>query len=63
MLRYAIIEKDEGLIVVEVPADGNPEDAAASQGALLVDPGPFDSYQDAYDAMMLIPDQEEEGDV
>ena len=62
MLRYAIIETDEGLTVAEIPEDGSAEGTAASRGALLVDPGPYTSYQDAYDAMMLIPGIEEEED-
>jgi hypothetical protein len=59
MLGYAIIETDDGLTVAEVPELSSPEETAARHGALLVDPGPYDSYQDALDAMMLIPDDEE----
>ncbi|MBN1909596.1 MAG: hypothetical protein JW818_07655 [Pirellulales bacterium] len=56
MIHYAIIETDEGLTVAEIPESSNPEETAASHGALLIDPGPFDSYEAAYDAMMSIPD-------
>jgi len=62
MLQYAIIETDEGLTVTEIPEHSSPEETAALHGALLVDPGPYDSYEDALDAMMLIPDAEEEVD-
>jgi len=60
MLGYAIIETDDGLTVAEVPQDSSPEETAAVHGGLLVDPGPFDSYENAYDAMMRIPDREED---
>ena len=60
MPQYAIIETDEGLTVAEVPEDGSPEETAASHGAFLVDGGPFHSYQDAHDAMMLLPSEDDE---
>jgi hypothetical protein len=62
MLGYAIIETDDGLTVAEVPQDGSPEETAAVHGALLVDPDLYSSYEDAYDAMMRIPDREEDLD-
>ena len=60
MPQYVIIETDEGLTVTEVSEHGSPEETAASRGAFLVDGGPFHSYQDAYDAMMLLPDGNED---
>lgn len=62
MLQYAIIETDGGLTITEIPEHSSPEEMAALHGALLVDPGPYDSYEDALDAMMLIPEGEEEVD-
>jgi len=59
MPYFAIIELEEGLTVAEVSPHGTAEDTAASHGARLVDPGPYDSYEDALDAMMLIPDDDE----
>lgn len=60
MTQFAIIENDSGLTVVSVASDATAEQAASEQGGLLVDAGPFDSYEDAYDALLAIPDEEEE---
>lgn len=60
MLLYEIIETDEGLAVAEVPPGNTPEDVAASRGGLLVDPGPYTTYEDAYDAMLAIQKEDEE---
>jgi hypothetical protein len=58
MLRFAIIEVEDGLTVAQVPPHSTPEEAAASRGARLVDPEPYCSYEEAYDAMMAIPDED-----
>jgi hypothetical protein len=60
MPNYAIIETDDGLTVVEIPAQESPESVALENGAALIDPGPYASYEEAYDAMMLIPEEDEE---
>lgn len=60
MPQFAIIETEEGLTVAEVPEHDSPEETAASYGAFLIDGGPFHSYQDAYDAMMLLPSEDDE---
>jgi hypothetical protein len=60
MPQYAIIETEEGLTVAEVPDGDSSEEVAASLGAFLIDGGPYDSYQDAYDAMMLLPEEDED---
>lgn len=60
MPQYAIIETDDGLTIAEIAQQDNAEETAASHGALLVDPGPYDCYDDAMDAMMLLPEQTED---
>ncbi|MGM0486842.1 MAG: hypothetical protein ACQESR_08790 [Planctomycetota bacterium] len=57
MLRYAIVETEEGLTVVEVPEHRTPEEVATLQRGLLVDSRLYESFQDAFDAMMLIPNE------
>jgi hypothetical protein len=57
MSCFAIIETEEGLTLTQVPPHGSPEEAAALVGARLVDPGPYPSYEEAYDALMAIPNQ------
>ena len=51
MSSFAIVEVENGFEVVEYLPDQMPEDAAAIAGGQLVDPGPYDSYQAAKDAL------------
>jgi hypothetical protein len=61
--QYAIIENDAGLTVAEMKAGESPEQTAERAAGLLVDPGPYKSYQDAYDALVAIEDEDDEDDV
>jgi hypothetical protein len=54
MIRFAIIEMPDGLTVKELLPGQSPEDAAASQGGVLIDPGPFASYEEANDALVAL---------
>jgi hypothetical protein len=60
MLQYELIETNEGLTVIEIPTGVTPEEAALEQDGLVVDPGPFISYEDAYEALMAIKLEEDE---
>jgi hypothetical protein len=60
MSLFAIIEVDEGLTVAELAPDEAPEAAAMSQGGVVIDPGPYHTYQDAYDAMLALEDEIED---
>lgn len=60
MATYAIIELEDGLTIATVEPGQTPEAAAEGQGGVLVDPGPFDSYEDAYDAMLNLEGEDEE---
>jgi hypothetical protein len=51
MVDFAIIEVEDGLTVVELQPGQDPEDAAVSNGGVLVDPGPYPSYEEAMDAL------------
>ena len=62
MLRYELVETDEGLTVIEIPSGTTPEQAAKQQGGLIVDPGPFTSYEDAYEALMALKEDVDEED-
>lgn len=57
MREFIIIENDEGLLVVGVEEGQSAEAAALTHGGEVVDAGPYRNYDDAYDAMQLIPDQ------
>jgi hypothetical protein len=60
MLLYEIIETDGGLTIVERDADSRAEEVADRRGAALLDYGPFKSYDDAYDAILALQDEEDE---
>ncbi len=61
--NYTIIETDAGLTVAELKQGQTPEEAAERAGGLLVDPGPYKTYDDACEAMLAIKEEEEEEDV
>jgi hypothetical protein len=60
MIQFAIIELANGLTVVELQPGQTPEDAAASRGGVLVDPEPYPTYKEAYDALMDLQEEDEE---
>jgi hypothetical protein len=60
MLQYELIETYDGLTVIEIPSGASAEEAAMKQDGLVVDPGPFISYEDAYEALMALKLNEEE---
>lgn len=60
MLQYAIIETEDGLAVTQLRSTKPLDDLAAEHGAIVVDPGPYGSFDEAYDAMIAI--EEEEGE-
>jgi len=60
MVQFAIIEVPDGLTIVEIRPGQKPEDAAASQGGVLVDPGPYLSYEEANDALIDLQAEDED---
>lgn len=52
MMYFAIVETDNGLVVVQYPPGADLEEIARDNSGTLVDPGPFASYEDAYDAIL-----------
>lgn len=57
---FAIIEVDDGLAVTELGPQEEPEAAAAIQGGVVIDPGPYQSYEEAYQAMLALEDEIED---
>lgn len=53
-MRYFVIETDDGLTITRADESGSPETAAEQQGGVLVDPTAYATYEDAYDALLLI---------
>lgn len=60
MSHFAIIEVEEGLQVAEMSDPDTAEEAASVAGGIVIDPGPYDSYEEAYDAMLAIEEENED---
>ncbi|MDD4270135.1 MAG: hypothetical protein GXY25_14720 [Pirellulaceae bacterium] len=60
MSWYVIVETDDGLSVASVAEGGTAEETAVRLGGVIVDPGPYSDYEQAYDAMLEFPDAEDE---
>ena len=60
MVHFAIIELEDGLTIVELQPGDQPEDVAVREGGILVDPGPYPTYDDAYDAMIELEGEDDE---
>ena len=62
MTYFIIIELDDGNSIVECPAGEDPMAVAEACGGVLVDEGPYTSYEDAGDALdNLEPEDDERG--
>jgi hypothetical protein len=60
MRLYEIIETDDGLMVAETGPGIGPDQVAAAHGGVLVDPGPYLAFEDAYDAILAMQKDEDE---
>jgi hypothetical protein len=60
MLLYQVIETDDGLVVAESQPGTTPEEVAVARGGILMDPGPYTTFDDAYDAMLALQKEQEE---
>lgn len=63
MVTYAIVELDDGLTVTTVQPGQAPEEAAVASCGVLVDPGPYATYEEACDALAALEtaDEDEHG--
>lgn len=53
-MQYFVVEADDGLTVAEVNGGSTPEAEAERLGGVLVDPTPYATFEDAYDALLII---------
>jgi hypothetical protein len=60
MHYFTIIELDDGLSIVEIKPHETPEEAALREGGILIDVGPYTSYDDALDALAELEPEDEE---
>lgn len=62
MATFAIIEVDDGLAVATIQPGQTPEEAAVVEHGVLVDPGPYVTYDEAYDALCQLGDDDDDDD-
>lgn len=60
-MPYCIIETERGWTIAEMLVGRTAEDVAAEAGGALIDPGPYDSYEDAGDALVSLEGELAEG--
>lgn len=63
MPQFAIIEVDDGLEVAELQPGTLADDVAIEQGGVVADPGPYPTYEDAYDALIALQSEEADEDI
>lgn len=51
---FIIIETDDGLTIVPQPAEMTAEAAAVQHGGILADAGPYESYDEASEALLVL---------
>jgi hypothetical protein len=60
VIRFSIIEIEDGLTIVELQPGQTPEDAAVVHGGVLIDGGPYATYEDATDALRNLEAEDDE---
>ena len=61
-MQYFIIETEDGWTIAEIQTNRSAEEVAAELGAAVIDPGPYDSYEEASDALVSLQDELGEDD-
>ena len=62
MPLFSIIETEGGLTVAEIEPGTGADETALKLGGVVVDPGPYKTYEDAYDAVLAIQSEEDDED-
>ena len=62
MVYYALVETDDGYTVVQFKEGESAEEAASRENGVVVDPGPYLNYEEAYDALEQLEVFDEEED-
>lgn len=62
MPQFAIIETEDGMTVASIPPALSAEDVARQRAAVVIDPGPYPTYEEAYEALLAILDPEDDED-
>lgn len=56
-MPYCILETDDGWTIADMPPEGTAQELAGELGATVIDPGPYDSYDDADDALVSLQEE------
>lgn len=60
MPQFAIIETEDGMTVAAIPPNTSADAMARQRAAVVIDPGPYATYEEAYDALLAISEPEDE---
>jgi hypothetical protein len=60
-MPYCIIETESGWTIAEMVSERTAEAIAGEAGGAVIDPGPYDSYEDASDALVSLEGELAEG--
>jgi hypothetical protein len=60
-MAYCIIETEGGWTIAEMVAERTAEEIAGEAGGTVIDPGPYDSYEEANDALVSLEGELAEG--
>ncbi|QDV44460.1 hypothetical protein Enr13x_43260 [Stieleria neptunia] len=55
MNGFIIIEVDDGFTIAEIPEGATPESVAMQRGGVLVEGGPYKSFEEASDVLATLP--------
>ncbi len=55
---YMIIEVEDGLTIVSRSPATDPDAIATSHGGVVADPGPYETYEEANDALLSLEGEE-----
>ena len=56
-MLYFIIETEDGWTIAEMPMNRTAVEVATELGATVIDPGPYESYEEASDALVSLQDE------
>jgi hypothetical protein len=60
-MPYCIVETDDGWTIAEMSSERTAAQTAGAIGATVIDPGPYDSYEEADDALVSMQGELAEG--
>jgi hypothetical protein len=60
-MPYFIIETNDGWTIAELRVGRSAEEVALELGGTVLDPGPYDNYEDANDALLSLQEELADG--